>query len=413
MQENNKSKKNMKGDKEFDSRNLEKYLSDYEITWMHKIKKEHKNKYYTIGDFKKYLSKNDKFHTQKDLEDLNNYTILGFLEINTNLKEITAGYTKSKFFLFIIVRNNKKECCLSVSKLPPALWYRTSSKNELKDLLDKIENVYNPTSYNINFTQCKSFLGGTIGSLGMDLIELESMLLVNNNTEILTWGSAWKDYPFRNIFNNNLSKYDKNSICVQASRQHPDLPNQVNIRTLFSKSLVKVENYNGSYIFTVWYNPIENNNIEKLNRKFKRSYQSDFPTDLLMTILSFEYQDYLSILKTKDNNPLKYIMTNLLINTEEEKKNVINHLKKETNDDAKFFLAKLQTKSEIEKNFVDESFEDFVLKVMFEINEKSDQLKEEVIKRLKKKFEKLDLNNKFVKKEIDYLVSDIVQDPDL
>lgn len=394
----------------FEAKNLEILLSDYKITWFHKLKKEDKNKYYSIEDLKKYLIKNDILHTQKELEDLSNYRIFGYLELNTHLKKVTAGYTKSKFFLFIIVKKDHKECCLSVSKFSPTLWFRTTNKTKLKKLLDQINYVYNPHVYNINFTKCKSFFGGTMGSLEMDLVELESMMIVNNNTELLTWGSVWNDYPFRHIFNNNLSKYDKNSISVQASRQHPDFPHQVNVRTLLSKSQIRVENYNGSYVVTIWYNPIENKNIDKLNKKLKKNYPNDLPLDLLMVITSFEYYDYLSILKTKNKTPLNYFMANLLINTEQEKEELITYLENDNNDDAKFFLAKLQTKSEIKKTFIDESFEEFVLKIMSELNEKNNKLKEEVARRLQNKFKKLDINNQFVKKEIDYLVSEIVNE---
>ena len=60
-------------------------------------------------------------------------------------------------------------------------------------------DVYNIKSYDDTFKKTSKGILGTMKELNINDIQLENILILNNFTEIITWGSAWKDYPFRKL----------------------------------------------------------------------------------------------------------------------------------------------------------------------------------------------------------------------
>lgn len=393
-----------KSNKYFTLKTIEQILTTYDVIWYHKLSKNELNKYYTIDDFKKYFLENDHLLFD-DINEFNSYKIIGVYQLNKILQTKTAGYTNSKFYLFIILSNLDGQCYLSISKTSPCLWYSVTTKSELKTLFESLDNYYNCNSYDIKYNKRNKVFVGTRESLNCDFIELENSIIANNFSEILTWGSAWNDYPFRDILLNDLSKYDRNSLSVQAMRQ-VDNNNQINVKTLLSKSHLTFYDVNGIYLLDYYYNPIFNKQIDVFNKKINKNIPNDVPIDLLMVLINYYHDDIYDLLSVSEPPSINYYISAMLIESNDDIDKLKSFFKNNKSEVINTFISDLETNKQIKDTF-DNSFENFVVRIFNEMKNETqniNDIKSSIVNEVKKKLTQLDFTNKYVNERIGSLI---------
>src|SRR3972149_6461464 len=153
-----------------------------------------------------------------ELEDVDDFKLIGLIEINKILK--TKIEEERKDFIFLISDNNYKEMFVSIGQNSKSFWYKFTSKKGFFENFDKFYKTYNKEVYEKNYSKkCRGFVG-TEKMLDLTIFDIENHLIVNPNTEILIWGSKWSDNPFRKIYmERSLTKYEDITYSIQAMKQ--------------------------------------------------------------------------------------------------------------------------------------------------------------------------------------------------
>jgi len=124
-------------------------------------------------------------------------------------------------------------------------------------------------------------------------------ILFTKHTEVILWGSKWKDYPFRNSYNNFK---DQTKTLAAISMEQINNIQQINIRTLYSKSTISIKNHGDIYMLKIKYNSTVN-----ITNKYK-----NMPIDTILSISELDLLDYETLLKTKiDKNILITILLSI------------------------------------------------------------------------------------------------------
>ena len=317
----NKSNKKIK---KFSTKKLEKAFGINEIIWIHNKKN---NNLLSINEYYNLLTQTYKSHfllsstsnaLQESIKKVLEFDLIGAIQINKNLKEKTIGNSNNNFYLFIFT--DYKTLHVSISITPIDFWHTFTSLKELKLFLIDAKNIYNPQEYNNSFKKNSRGFIGTEAMLDLNVLDIERSLILNKFNEILAWGSFWKDYPFRDdIYNSasqTMSLVDRNGYNIQAMKQE-DQHYEISIRTLFSKSIINIENYDGAYIINLYYNPLKRseNIIKKINKDYDRQYPLDLPMDVIISIHTFLYQDHISILNMDEVTSGNLLISQLIANT--------------------------------------------------------------------------------------------------
>lgn len=209
---------------------------------------------------------------------------------------------------FLIKNNETGEQFISIEQNAPCYWFPVKSLL-INEKIKQIQNVYNVTEYKKNMpNKCRAFIG-TKDMLNVDIDQIVNNLVINQNSEMYIWGSNWDDYPFeRKIDNNNLNSLHRMN---KALKQISDDYYSIGIRTMYSKSIVTVIDYQGIYIVDINYcSANEHELIKKINSELSTDYPLDMPIDILMLLNAFPFTNHKSIL---DMN--KITETNVFIAT--------------------------------------------------------------------------------------------------
>jgi hypothetical protein len=307
--------------KKFSTIKLKEAFDINEILWIHED-----NKIIKMTEFHNSLLKlkKNQFAIIEDnnIDEVLKYEIIGVMQINKKLKKLTVGYLNTDFYLYIIT--DYKKMYVSISITPFDFWYEFTSMKDLKNFLLESLNVYNPDEYNLNHKNNTRGFIGTESMLGINILGIERNLILNKFTEILTWGSFWEDYPFREyIIENDLSIIDRNTLGIQAMKQVEN-KYEISIRTLFSKSIINIENYDGAFIVNIYYNPVTSNNaINNINKKYDRNYPDNIPMDVILSIVNFFYQNHISLLDMNDISISNFIIAQLIANDQSRQNDLI------------------------------------------------------------------------------------------
>ena len=210
--------------------------------------------------------------------DDNKYKILGHIEINKHLRFLIDDV---KTYLFIISDN--VNYFVSIGNTLPMFWYTITNSKEFDSLLEYYDGHSYPTSY----TNTIRYYIGNFDSINLYIEEIENFFLLNNNCEKLLWGSKWVDHPFRKQYLTEYITYADN-LYFSAQAMKQDNIYTMNVLTKYSKSLISIENHDGTYILSVSYIPaLNHNNIPTINKVFNQSYLNDMPIDVITCIINF------------------------------------------------------------------------------------------------------------------------------
>ena len=275
---------------------LKKYLDILDITWLITNNKKDKNiqinKKININKFFNKLNTNKK-NLRKD-----KYLIIGYYLYENNNKIYLISDLEYKFLY------------LSIGICDPLFWIEFTTKTTLKNNLKKIIKQY-------SFAENSSIhLGSTFKSIvNYDentedkIIDIKKNLISNNLSDNLLWGSAWKDYPFRNQYLKTKNINFKRSMNTESMKQ---LHNKYKIscKTRYSKSIITFEYFNDIITIIVKYNPISNLDFEEVNFILDSNYPDDIPIDVLGVLSSFNVRSLYSYIEEsyKVNNNLNILM---------------------------------------------------------------------------------------------------------
>ena len=124
------------------------------------------------------------------------------------------------------------------------------------------------------------------------------------------WGSNWHDYPFERTYN-SYNTFENINKTKEALKQINDDYYSIGFRTMYSKSIVNIIDYNGIYIVDINYNSgFENEIINKINNKLSTDYPLNLPLDVIMFLNEFPFINHINIL-----NLDKITETNIFIST--------------------------------------------------------------------------------------------------
>lgn len=265
---------------------------------------------------------------------LDDCCILANKEIN---KKIKIKDEDEEDYYYLLQNKKTKELYISISESAPCYWHKVSEDN-IKDILD----IYNVSEYKIDMVSYHRAFIGTAEMLHLDMKNIEDALILCKNSEAYVWGSEWDDYPFDrttiskgDILSNNLEMIYKTE---QAIRQISDDYYSIASRTMFSKSIITIIDYNGIYIADIIYNPTPNNeSINKINSTLNTNYPLDMPIDILMVLNTYPYIDHINILNIDEITETNLLITTLICaddkNKLEEIKKILEPLKKHEDND--------------------------------------------------------------------------------
>ena len=323
----------------------------------------------TLNSMKNTMFKEIDEINNNNFNNLKEFEIIAGLPINSKLKNETLGYANSNFYLFLI--SNHTSLYLSLSITPPDYWYACKSIKELKRFLFDAKLIYNPNEYLTTFTKQISAVVAYKDDYDMidQITEIEKNLILNRYSEVLTWGSFWDDYPFRDKFNNldKLTNNERLTLSTVAMKQK-DGQYTISIRSLFSKSILKLSWHNRLYTIDVLYEPIINDQIKNINKNFNKYFPLDIPIDVILMLKEYNFYDFRHYLEdiNEQNMTLSCYLANEDSEFEEINKILITKIKSEENEEQqkiiKYFIDQINankiTKIILNNNFdVDEYIE--------------------------------------------------------
>lgn len=262
------------------------------------------------------IKKESKKETKKDV-DLEKIGISDLIDmsmeddpLNNDKVEKKDNEEKISDVNYYLLENDKtKEQYISIEQSAPCYWIKVGDLS-VEQQVKQIEKVYNVKEYKKNMPKiCRAFIG-TKDMLNINIDQIVNNLVLNLNSEMYVWGSYWEDYPFERNSDgqNNFQNIYKTK---EALKQINDDYYSIGFRTMHSKSIVTVIDYQGIYIVDINYCPTDEHKlIEKINSELSTDYPLDMPIDILMLLNSFPFINYTSIL-----NMPRITETNILIAT--------------------------------------------------------------------------------------------------
>jgi hypothetical protein len=202
--------------------------------------------------------------------------------------------------IYLITDDCYKVLYISIGKSHPIFWYKFTTKKDFTNSFDNIYEKYTKTEYDMNMSKSVKVFVGDINILSINIHDIENHLLLQKYTDKLIYGSMWKDHPFRDEYKNSYIDPIKSVILTgQAMRQDEKLPYCVNVRTLYSKSLITMYDYDDIFILEIAYNPVVSNQVKNINSLLERNYNNDIPIDVLISIFGFPFITHTDIIKMK------------------------------------------------------------------------------------------------------------------
>ncbi len=280
----------------FKKKELTELFNNYSVTWTNDISMyKYLSWIYTDRHmYANFFQSDDRILAM--LEKFVEYHILGYITTNSEVcNDLLVDREPTK--LFIIVNSNHTELFIATETIIPQLWYKI--EHDYAERIAHIVSVYDHKDYDIKYeTTVRYFLGNS--NEYDDVDKIHDYFILNNFTEVLLHGSAWKTYPEKlreSIQNRNIGPREFNKMCLYAERQTEN-SYSISTHSIYSKSKIKFEDNNGTHILQISYNPIVNKSIDVINNIKDTNYPDDVPVDLLMVLEKFgcllTYRDLLN-----------------------------------------------------------------------------------------------------------------------
>lgn len=237
---------------------------------------------------------------------------------------------------------------VSISKTYPEFWYSYQTKKEFYENFIGLFNLYNRQSITSKYNQeIRGFIG-TDAMINMDSFELQNHFIKNRFCDVLLWGSKHKDHPFRNTYTTrNITNNEHIIFNNIAMEQKKEKIYVFNVKTLFSKSQITVENHDGINIVDIKYNnTIDLPKISEINKTYQKDgLVSTLPIDCIMCIINLPFSDHINLLQMRPLKTINFVISSLVANNKEAYNDIIEYHK--------------EHRCNIEEEYR-ESFDDFV-----------------------------------------------------
>ncbi|AYV77024.1 MAG: hypothetical protein Barrevirus8_10 [Barrevirus sp.] len=300
------------------------------ILWSNDLPKDKK---LSMDDILSYIQTTDKELINKykaTITEYKDFKIIGYCLTNS------SDYLE---YIYLLSDPEYKTLFISVGRCHPIFWYKFTTKKDFMNKFDDIYDTYSQKDLDDTFIISKRVFIGNADIMNNNIHDIENNFLTQKYTDKLLYGSLWEDYPFREeVANKMMNPMNALVLSGQAMRQKKehsllegegeegeggegkdtdmtDCPYSVSVRTLFSKSLVTVYDYHGTYILHMYYNPITGleKQITKVNSVIGADFDTDLPLDLLMTVLTYPLFTHHHIIQMKPLHPYQMYLLQLLI----------------------------------------------------------------------------------------------------
>jgi hypothetical protein len=362
----------------------------------------------TMTDFINFIQTLD-IYTKIDLNDYRNHKIIGICPIGSNIINHNPEY------IYLITDPKYQNLYISLGKSHPLFWYSFPSKKKFLTHFDQLYEIYNPQAYKLEYThKIRGFIG-TDKILSLNIHDLENHFLLNSFTEKLIWGSKWIDHPFRGEYiKKNVSNVDSILYTGQAMRQLNDSIYSVSVRTLYSKSIITINEYEGAFILEIKYEPIESHQINQINELFGRKYTVNLPIDVIITLINFPFMTHIELLKARPLTDYNFMMTALVIDNNKmyhelipELNNIINDSKIDENikSTATIILNDIKNNNILETILNDNNLYEMIDST-YKVADNKNVLIEKIISDLIVKYDCE--NNEIIKNELKDIMDDLI-----
>lgn len=270
------------------------------------------------------------------LDTYMNYKVIGYIPTDNE-------------YIYLLTDKDYKILHISIGKSHPMFWYKFTTKKEFIDCFDQIYETYIVSDFDSIKKRVRVFIGDS-DILSIDIHDIENHLIMQKYTDKLIYGSLWHDHPFRSEYDNKHMDPIKSVIFTgQAMRQDEEEPYSVSVRTLYSKSLITIHNYDDSFILEITYNPIDSKQIIDINNMLTRSYNTDLPIDVLITILGFPFISHIDLIKMRPLTPYHIFIidlivmddNNLVVELEEDFNTLLDNKEKDNFDESIYTNIKM------------------------------------------------------------------------
>jgi hypothetical protein len=216
------------------------------------------------------------------------------------------------------------------------------------------------------------------------------------------WGNLYQDFPFRKKYDClDISSKEHMIYYNQSLCQDPNNFEEINVRTKFSKSKVKIIHDQNLFYIKLSYPPIKT----LQNSNLKKGYNTNIPTDIISLIYNLEFLTKDTILKVpKLLSYHLYIATKLFDDESQLLKMLLevsqDNLDDLVSDDLNKLILNLKVKIEINRVF--ENNDKFTTYIILEL-ENENEIKG-IIKKLKKKMRNLNFKDTQILQNITSLI---------
>ncbi|MCJ7637813.1 MAG: hypothetical protein MUO21_10020, partial [Nitrososphaeraceae archaeon] len=209
------------------------------IHWNASLPKEKK---VSMDDLLSYIQSNNVEminHLKVGIDDYKNFKILGYC---------TCSMNEYLEYIYLLTDEEFKTLYVSIGRCHPLFWYKFTTKKDFLSSFDELYNAYSKSEINFEFIKTKRVFIGNDDLLDVDIHDIENHLILHKYTDKLIYGSLWGDHPFRTEYTNKVVDPINSIIFTgQAMRQEENEPYRVSVRSQYSKSLLTIYNFDGTF----------------------------------------------------------------------------------------------------------------------------------------------------------------------
>jgi hypothetical protein len=272
--------------------------------------------------------------------DMTKYRIIGYKT------PIHPKYNNAKNYMdnvIYFISNNESYIYISLGFCCPFMWYSIKVKEFDDAQIEKICSIlqlYDIPNY-IEYDVTDHVLFGNVNRLGSDINQIQSDVLETGMIEYLMWGSKYKEYP-----------YERNIVCMSSNREKIDYVTralnqkdnimQICCRTLWSKSLIKINKKLDYITLDIYYNSMKYGGlIKKINKEYNKNFPLNLPIDIVIVLMNYPYINHKQLINDHNNIDEIVTMLNIII-PHEDKDEFINNIEFYCDDEEKIESIKMK-----------------------------------------------------------------------
>lgn len=272
-----------------------------------------------LSEFQRYVVSHSLPNPSEYLWDHTDYKLVARIPMKNTIN--TFGSEMGEYS-YLIEKKNKSTLYLSIGMSHPMLWYNV--ENEL-DRIDTIVDFYDRLESDKNNRRIMAY-GGDIIDMKIDANNIIDYILTNKATELLIWGSAYPDFPFRAQYNKEGFTSNQHIVFSTRAMRQQDGFVSISVQTLFSKSVIKYEIFDRFLIIDVSYPSISYLDHSKLTSLLHKDITSDMPIDLVEALLGLPFISAKTLLSVDDLSVSNIQMASIFAVTLDDKEEIKTQL---------------------------------------------------------------------------------------